>query len=163
VRDDFRGKALVNAVIDLPFALSTVVAGLALLVLYGRPCPVGGGLTCTRGAIVLGARFASRPFVLRTVPPVPAGLGVEMEEAGRVPPADLPRLRRDPPLVRGRPARHHLVPHTPLSRARAAPLPGQGTRQRVHRSPAGPVTGRRRARRLPSLRPHGLVRGLADE
>ena len=41
VRDDFRGKALVNAVIDLPFALPTIVAGLTLLALYGPQSPIG--------------------------------------------------------------------------------------------------------------------------
>ncbi len=50
VRDDFRGKSLVNAVIDLPFALPTIVAGLTLLTLYGPYSPVGIHLAFTRGA-----------------------------------------------------------------------------------------------------------------
>ena len=41
VRDDFRGKALVNAVIDLPFALPTIVASIVLLSLYGPRSPIG--------------------------------------------------------------------------------------------------------------------------
>ena len=41
VRDDFRGKSVVNAVIDLPFALPTIVAGLSLLALYGPQSPIG--------------------------------------------------------------------------------------------------------------------------
>ena len=41
VRDEFRGKSVVNALIDLPFALPTIVAGLTLLALYGPKSPVG--------------------------------------------------------------------------------------------------------------------------
>ena len=48
VRDDFRGKTLVNALIDLPFALPTIVAGLTLLALYGPPAPVGIDVAYTR-------------------------------------------------------------------------------------------------------------------
>src|SRR5690348_6564137 len=48
VRDDFRGKALVNAVVDLPFALPTIVAGLTLLTLYGPTSPVEIGRASCR-------------------------------------------------------------------------------------------------------------------
>ena len=83
VRDDFRGKSLVNAVIDLPFALPTIVAGITLLVLYGPTSPVGVHLAFTRAAVVLALCFVTLPFVVRTVQPVLIELDVEMEEAAR--------------------------------------------------------------------------------
>ena len=83
VRDDFRGKSLVNAVIDLPFALPTIVAGLTLLALYGPHSPVGVDISFTRAAIVLALCFVTLPFVIRTVQPVLHELDVEMEEAAR--------------------------------------------------------------------------------
>ena len=83
VRDDFRGKSLVNAVIDLPFALPTIVAGLTLLALYGPHSPVGVDVAFTRTAIVLALCFVTLPFVVRTVQPVLLELDVEMEEAAR--------------------------------------------------------------------------------
>ena len=55
VRDRFRGKGIVNAVIDLPFALPTIVAGLVLLALYGKSSPVGIDVTFTRAAVGAGA------------------------------------------------------------------------------------------------------------
>lgn len=83
VRDDFRGKALVNAVIDLPFALPTIVAGLTLLTLYGPTSPIGVHIAFTRGAIVLALCFETLPFVVRTVQPVLLELDEEMEDAAR--------------------------------------------------------------------------------
>ncbi len=83
VRDDFHGKSLVNSVIDLPFALPTIVAGLTLLTLYGPTSPVGIHLAFTRAAIVLALCFVTLPFVIRTVQPVLLELDVEMEEAAR--------------------------------------------------------------------------------
>ena len=83
VRDDFRGKALVNAIIDLPFALPTIVAGLTLLTLYGPRSPVGLHLAFTRAAIVLAFCFETLPFVVRTVQPVLLELDTDMEEAAR--------------------------------------------------------------------------------
>jgi len=83
VRDDFRGKALVNAVIDLPFALPTIVAGLTLLTLYGPYSPVGLHIAFTRGSVVLALCFVTLPFVVRTVQPVLLELDVEMEHAAR--------------------------------------------------------------------------------
>ena len=53
VRDDFRGKGLVNAIIDLPFALPTIVAGLTLLALYGPTSPIDINVAFTQTAIVL--------------------------------------------------------------------------------------------------------------
>jgi sulfate transport system permease protein len=83
VRDDFRGKTLVNAVIDLPFALPTIVAGLLLLTFYGPRSPVGVHLAFTRGAIFIALLFVTLPFVVRTVQPVLIELDQEMEEAAR--------------------------------------------------------------------------------
>jgi sulfate/thiosulfate transport system permease protein len=83
VRDDFWGKSLVNAVIDLPFALPTIVAGLTLLSLYGPYSPVGIHLAFTRTAIVVALCFETLPFVIRTVQPVLLELDTEMEEAAR--------------------------------------------------------------------------------
>ena len=83
VRDDFRGKSLVNSVIDLPFALPTIVAGLTLLTLYGPRSPLGIDIAFTRTAIVLALCFVTLPFVIRTVQPVLIELDVEMEEAAR--------------------------------------------------------------------------------
>jgi sulfate transport system permease protein len=83
VRDDFRGKSLVNAVIDLPFALPTIVAGLVLLALYGPQSPVGINIAFTRTAIVLALLFVTLPFVVRTVQPVLLELDVEAEQAAR--------------------------------------------------------------------------------
>jgi sulfate/thiosulfate transport system permease protein len=83
VRDDFRGKGTVNAIIDLPFALPTIVAGLVLLALYGPTSPVGVDVAFTRTAIVLALLFVTLPFVVRTVQPVLHELDTEMEEAAR--------------------------------------------------------------------------------
>ena len=81
VRDDFRGKAAVNAIIDLPFALPTIVAGLTLLALYGPQSPVGVDVAYTRTAIVLAMMFVTLPFVVRTVQPVLQELDPELEQA----------------------------------------------------------------------------------
>lgn len=83
VRDSFRGKALVNALIDLPFALPTIVAGLTLLALYGPQSPLGINVAFTRIAIVLALLFVTLPFVVRTVQPVLLELDAEMEEASK--------------------------------------------------------------------------------
>jgi sulfate transport system permease protein len=81
VRDDFRGKALVNAAIDLPFALPTIVAGLTLLALCGPRSPVGVDVAYQRSGIVLALLFVTLPFVVRTVQPVLLELDLEAEEA----------------------------------------------------------------------------------
>jgi sulfate transport system permease protein len=81
VRDSFRGKSLVNALIDLPFALPTIVAGLTLLALYGPTGPTGIDIGFTRAAIVLALLFVTLPFVVRSVQPVLIGLDREVEEA----------------------------------------------------------------------------------
>jgi sulfate transport system permease protein len=81
VRDDFRGKAVVNAIIDLPFALPTIVAGLTLLALYGPTSPIGVNVAYTKTAIVLAMMFVTLPFVVRTVQPVLQELDPELEQA----------------------------------------------------------------------------------
>ena len=81
IRDRFRGQGLVNAIIDLPFALPTIVAGLTLLALYGPKGPVGLNIAFSRTAILLALLFVTLPFVIRTVQPVLLELDREMEEA----------------------------------------------------------------------------------
>jgi sulfate transport system permease protein len=81
VRDDFPGKGVVDTLIDLPFALPTIVAGLVLLALYGANSPIGIDLAYTRAAIVLALLFVTLPFVVRTVQPVLGELDRDMEEA----------------------------------------------------------------------------------
>jgi sulfate transport system permease protein len=83
VRDRFRGQALVNAIIDLPFALPTIVAGLTLLALYGPDSPIQVNVAFTRVAVVLALLFVTLPFVVRTVQPVLLELDREMEEASQ--------------------------------------------------------------------------------
>jgi sulfate/thiosulfate transport system permease protein len=81
VRDEFRSKGLVNSLIDLPFALPTIVAGLTLLALYGPKGPVGVNLAFTRASVVVALLFVTLPFVVRAVQPVLLELDREMEEA----------------------------------------------------------------------------------
>jgi sulfate/thiosulfate transport system permease protein len=81
VRDRFRGKSLVNALIDLPFALPTIVAGLTLLALYGPRGPLGVNVAYSTVALMLALLFVTLPFVVRTVQPVLLELDREMEEA----------------------------------------------------------------------------------
>jgi sulfate/thiosulfate transport system permease protein len=81
VRDDFRGKALVSAIIDLPFALPTIVAGLTLLTLYGPTSPFHVNLADTRIGIGFALLFVTLPFCVRSVQPVLAELDRETEEA----------------------------------------------------------------------------------
>jgi sulfate/thiosulfate transport system permease protein len=88
VRGNWRGKALVNAIIDLPFAISPVVIGLALILVYGRHGWLGGWLT-DQGiqvifavpGMVLATIFVSLPFVVREVAPVLREVGDEQEQA----------------------------------------------------------------------------------
>jgi len=81
VRDQFPGKRIVNALIDLPFALPTIVAGLTLLALYGPDSPFGVHLAYTRAAVVVALLFVTLPFVVRSVQPVLIELDREAEEA----------------------------------------------------------------------------------
>jgi sulfate transport system permease protein len=81
IRDSFRGKSIVNAVIDLPFALPTIVAGLTLIACYGPQSPFGVNVAFTKLAIGLALLFVTLPFVTRAVQPVLLELDREMEEA----------------------------------------------------------------------------------
>ncbi len=81
VRDSFFGKNIINSLIDLPFALPTVVAGLTLLTLYGPYSPIGVNITFTRVAVVVALLFETLPFVIRSVQPVLLELDTDMEDA----------------------------------------------------------------------------------
>ncbi len=81
VRDEFPGRGIVNSLIDLPFALPTIVAGLTLLALYGPKGPVGVSVAFTRASVGLALLFVTLPFVVRAVQPVLLELDRDMEEA----------------------------------------------------------------------------------
>ncbi|GAA3655332.1 sulfate ABC transporter permease subunit CysT [Nocardioides ginsengisoli] len=81
VRDQFFGKRILDVVIDIPFALPTIVAGLVLLTLYGPESPVGINIVNTRQGIFLALLFVTLPFVVRTVQPVLLELDADVEEA----------------------------------------------------------------------------------
>jgi sulfate transport system permease protein len=81
VRDRFPGKRVLDVVIDIPFALPTIVAGLVLLSLYGPQSPVGVDVANTRFAVFLALAFVTLPFVVRTVQPVLEELEADVEEA----------------------------------------------------------------------------------
>ena len=96
VRDDFPGRPVVNALIDLPFALPTIVAGLTLLALYGPRSPFNINVAYSQAGIVLALLFITLPFVVRSVQPVLLELDRDMEEAaaslGASPPSVLRRI-----------------------------------------------------------------------
>ena len=81
VRDEFRGKRVVNALIDLPFALPTIVASIVLLSLYGPDSPLHIQLNATRPGLVVALAFVTLPFVVRSVQPVLIEADREVEEA----------------------------------------------------------------------------------
>jgi sulfate transport system permease protein len=81
VRDRFPGKAILDLVIDIPFALPTIVAGLVLLSLYGPNSPVGVHASNTRVAVFLAIAFVTLPFIVRTVQPVLEEMERDVEEA----------------------------------------------------------------------------------
>lgn len=81
VRDEFVGKRALEILIDIPFALPTIVAGLVLLSLYGPDSPLGIDVANQPTAVFLAFLFVTLPFVVRTVQPVLAELDVEVEEA----------------------------------------------------------------------------------
>ncbi len=96
VRDRFPGKGVVNALIDLPFALPTIVAGVTLLAIYGPDSPVNINLAFTRPGVVVALLLVTLPFVVRAVQPVLMELDKEMEEAaaslGATPPTIFRRV-----------------------------------------------------------------------
>ncbi|MGU3585867.1 sulfate ABC transporter permease subunit CysT [Rhodococcus sp. C26F] len=81
VRDEFPGKKFVNALIDLPFALPTIVASIVLLSLYGPQSPIGVQLNATEPGLVVALAFVTLPFVVRSVQPVLIEADREVEEA----------------------------------------------------------------------------------
>ncbi|MBN8870370.1 MAG: sulfate ABC transporter permease subunit CysT [Solirubrobacterales bacterium] len=81
VRDEFPGKGIVNSVIDLPFALPTIVASLTLLTLYGNDSPIGIHAAYTKYAVIIALLFVTLPFVVRAVQPLLLSLDRDMESA----------------------------------------------------------------------------------
>jgi sulfate transport system permease protein len=81
VRDSFRGKRLVEGVIDLPFAMPTIVAGLTLLAIYGSKSPVGIDISYTRAGLLVALLFVTLPFVVRAVQPVLLDFDADAEAA----------------------------------------------------------------------------------
>jgi sulfate transport system permease protein len=104
VRDRFPGKRFLNALIDLPFALPTIVAGLTLIALYGPDSPFGVHLAFTRAAVVVALLFVTLPFVVRSVQPVLIALDQEVEEAAASLGASNPTIFRRIVLPALRPA-----------------------------------------------------------
>ena len=94
VRDDFPGKRFVNALIDLPFALPTIVAGLTLITLYGARSPFGVNIAYTQLGILVALLFVTLPFVVRSVQPVLLELDRDMEEAAASLGAGTPTILR---------------------------------------------------------------------
>jgi sulfate transport system permease protein len=89
-RHRFPGKAIVLSILDLPFSISPVVAGLMIVLLYGRNGWFGGWLEANNVRVVfafpgiaLASAFVSLPFVAREVIPVLEELGKDQEEAAR--------------------------------------------------------------------------------
>ena len=83
VRDHFKGRRIIEIVIDIPFALPTIVAGLVLLGLYGPRSPIGFNVANTQSAVFLAFAFVTLPFVVRAVQPVLQELDVDVEQAAR--------------------------------------------------------------------------------
>jgi sulfate/thiosulfate transport system permease protein len=81
VRDRFRGRRVVEALVDMPFALPTIVAGLTMIALYGPRSPLGVDVAYSRAGIALALLFVTLPFVVRAVQPVLMELDREVEEA----------------------------------------------------------------------------------
>jgi sulfate transport system permease protein len=88
VRHEFWGKRLLNAFIDLPIAVSPVVVGLALILVYGSLEPVGGFLDgigiqviFSLPGMIIATIFVSLPLVVRAVAPVLEEIGIEQEQA----------------------------------------------------------------------------------
>jgi len=82
-RDRFRGRALLDAVVDLPFALPTVVAGVVLLGLYGADSPIHVNLFETTVGLLVALLFVTLPLTVRTVQPAVHTIDREAEQAAR--------------------------------------------------------------------------------
>lgn len=81
VRDHFPGKQVLSALVDLPFALPTVIAGLTLLSLYGPDSPIHVSISDTRLAVWVALAFVTLPFSVRAIQPVLEELDLDAEEA----------------------------------------------------------------------------------
>jgi sulfate transport system permease protein len=81
VRDKLPGQRVLDTLIDLPFALPTIVAGVTLILLFGTSSPIGIDLAYARSGVLIALLFVTLPFVVRTVQPVLLELDREMEEA----------------------------------------------------------------------------------
>jgi len=81
VRDHFPGKRVVEMIIDLPFALPTIVAGIVLLAVYGQDSPIDVNLLGTQRGIAYAMLFVTLPFVVRAVEPVLMAVDREAELA----------------------------------------------------------------------------------
>ena len=81
VRDRFPGAAILDVVIDIPFALPTIVTGLVLVTLYGPNSPLNLDVANSQKAVFLAMAFVTLPFVVRTVQPVLEELEADVEEA----------------------------------------------------------------------------------
>lgn len=92
VRSRFRGAGILETVIDVPFALPTIVAGLAMLALYGGNSPIGITLVGTRTGLFVTLLFVTLPFTVRTVQPVLLAMERDVEEAAS-------SLGASPPVV----------------------------------------------------------------
>lgn len=103
VRDRFRGQRALDALIDLPFALPTIVAGLVLLALYGPDGALRVDIADTRLGVLVALLFVTLPFVVRSVQPVLEALGRDMEEAAAT-------LGAGPLVIARRIVLPHLLP-----------------------------------------------------
>jgi len=81
VRDRLPGRQILDTIIDLPFALPTIVAGVTLILLFGPSSPIGLDLAYARSGVLIALLFVSLPFVVRTVQPVLLEMDRDMEEA----------------------------------------------------------------------------------
>ena len=141
VRHNFPGRRLLNAAVDLPIAVSPIVVGLALILVYGKFEPIGGwfqrhgiGIIYSLPGMVLATIFVSLPFVVRSVAPVLEEIGTDQEQAATDP-------------------RRHRLPDVPPDHPAGDPL---GRRLRRRAEP-GPVHRRVRCRGR-RLRPHRRAR-----
>ncbi len=123
VRERFRGSAIFEMVIDIPFALPTIVAGLVMLALYGGAHPIGPNLVGTRTGLFVTLLFVTLPFTVRTVQPVLLDLDRDAEQAaslarrqlaGRLP------AHRAAAAAAGHPLRRHAVLRPGARRVRLA-------------------------------------------
>ena len=136
VRDKFWGRGILDVLIDIPFAMPTIVAGLVLLGLYGPKSPLGINVANERASVTLALAFVTLPFIVRTVQPVLAELDTDVEEAAAslgarrltilrrlvLPVAGAGHRGRGCPVVRPR----HLGVRLPGAAERHAPLQDGG-------------------------------------